>query len=452
MRISLKWLLVAAFILLGLLLAVGYSMLSVQYMIRGMDVVLIRDMEHTLQQLSSAKQPPAAGQYNEFYVAPDWQQLPPATQQIFQHIPEQAGVLYKRHNTRLGTEPHQIHFLMRYSLIRDGQQQDWYISRTLERSTSSSLVSTQIDSSRQRLQLILAATMALIIGIAVLLYRFLSRPAGRLLDWTRALDADRLQQPVPDFGYSELNELAGLMHGSLTRVQQTLNREQAFLRHASHELRTPIAVVRTNTELLRRLTERHTPLDDGRVLATVERLERAGVTMAQLTETLLWLSRDDMGSLPTRQVAPGVLLRQLVDELTFLLNNKAIELVVTTDNDWQACLPETPLRIVLGNILRNAFQHTWEGRVEINQQGSRIVVNNYDKQAADDFCQAGGDNHPDDGRYQDQGFGLGLQLTRQLTARLNWHYQNVAEPDGHRVTLDIALANTCAADGQRPCA
>ncbi|MDO6749732.1 histidine kinase dimerization/phospho-acceptor domain-containing protein, partial [Gilvimarinus sp. 1_MG-2023] len=85
---------------------------------------------------------------------------------------------------------------------------------------------------------------------------------------------------------------------------------------ASHELRTPIAVVRNNTELLRRLTERHTPLDDTRVLATVARLERAGITMAQLTETLLWLSRDDIASLPVRQIAPSDLLLQLVDELT----------------------------------------------------------------------------------------------------------------------------------------
>ncbi|MDP2506449.1 HAMP domain-containing sensor histidine kinase [Oceanobacter sp. 3_MG-2023] len=440
MRISLKWLLILAFLLLGLLLTVGYSMLSVQYMIRGMDVVMVQDMEHTLKKLTSATHPPDAGEYADFYIAPDWAQQPAVIQRVFEQAPKTAGVLYKRRIAEQGDEHPNMHFVMRYRLGRENDGRDWYISRTLEHSTRSELVSTQIDSSRRRLHWILGSTLVLIVTIAVLLFRFLSRPAGRLLDWTRELDASELAQPVPDFGYSELNELASLMHGSLTSVQQTLNREQAFLRHASHELRTPIAVVRNNTELLRRLTERHTPLDDTRVLATVARLERAGITMAQLTETLLWLSRDDIASLPVRQIAPSDLLLQLVDELTFLLNNKTIELVVETDTDWQTRLPETPLRIVLGNIIRNAFQHTWEGRVEIYQQGSRIVVNNYDSTMPGENTLLASQNAADSGQY-DQGFGLGLQLTRQLTKRLNWDYHNHAEADGHRVILDIGAGD-----------
>ncbi|MDO6805964.1 hypothetical protein Q4595_26140, partial [Wenyingzhuangia sp. 1_MG-2023] len=93
--------------------------------------------------------------------------------------PKTAGVLYKRRIAEQGDEHPNMHFVMRYRLGRENDGRDWYISRTLEHSTRSELVSTQIDSSRRRLHWILASTLVLIVTIAVLLFRFLSRPAGR---------------------------------------------------------------------------------------------------------------------------------------------------------------------------------------------------------------------------------------------------------------------------------
>ena len=58
-----------------------------------------------------------------------------------------------------------------------------------------------------------------------------------------------------EFRYKELNALAGMIHGSLQNVRNTLNREREFVNHASHELRTPIAVIRSSAALLHRVID-----------------------------------------------------------------------------------------------------------------------------------------------------------------------------------------------------
>ena len=483
-RLRLKTLLIAAFLSLGILLAVGYSMLTADYMIRGMDVVLSRDMEATVRHLAQRGML-RSGPFGGYYLADEWEDLPESIRQHFDKQPKGKGTIHKAEVKDVTGRPEMLYFVMIYPVSkrfterdfgrfggdpsqfggderdrdadrngdRDGDRNGdkggerdkdrsaerkddknvWYIATTFRRPHERSIVSHQLEDSRRDIWIVGGASIAIVLLIAFLLYSLVARPAGRLVNWTRKLDSHDLKQPVPDFGYTELNELASLVHGSVCRMHETLEREKAFLRFASHELRTPIAVVRNNTELLSKMAARGIDLHDDRVVATLHRLERAGITMSQLTETLLWLSRDDISQLPRKQLSPGLLARQLTEELAFLLNNKQVEVVVEVDDNWTAEFPATPLRIVLGNLIRNAFQHTWEGRVEIRQQGGTIHIDNFEQPTADSDSQDDIEEQKQD--RGDQGFGLGLQLTQQLTDRLGWRYSNQAEQDGHRVCL-----------------
>ncbi len=425
---KLKTLIITAFLLLGVVLALGYSLLTGEYLFRGLDSVLLGDMERTMTTLSkSGSQGKTRGRFNEYDWARDWQELPQSIRDAFSEPPEQPMVLYKQHNGRWNRKPDVVHFVMRYTVGQQTGSDDpeyWYISTSMSRPQSGSLFDQSLDDSRHTLLLVAAIAVALVGFIAALLYLMIAGPTGRLLDWTRQLDSESMQRDTPDFGYPELNELAGLIHASMSRVQETLAREQAFLRYASHELRTPIAVIRNNIELLGRMSDRGFDIQDHRVAVTLERLERAGVTMSQLTETLLWLSREDVNPLPEQPRCPAVLIQQLCDELQFLLNNKAVTMELALDKNWSAELPETPLRIVLGNLIRNAFQHTWEGTVTITQQQGLIRIDNV--------------NHQADSAGQDLGFGLGLQLTQQLAERLGWRYENTPGELGHQVVLDLS--------------
>lgn len=92
-------------------------------------------------------------------------------------------------------------------------------------------------------------------------------------------------------------------------------------------------------------------------------------------------------------------------------------------------LPEAAARIVLGNVVRNAFQHTLRGIIHISQHGGGVVeVVNYMARESD---LAG-----------DIGFGLGLELTQRLTARLDWLCTSQAFPG--RTVVTVRLSETVA--------
>jgi len=159
----------------------------------------------------------------------------------------------------------------------------------------------------------------------------IAKPVTALAQWARALDSENLSQPPPDFPYPELNELAGLIRTSLSFVQDSLEREHRFLRHASHELRTPIAIIRNNIELLHKLKDQREPERTVQQQKVIDRIDRAGLTMQHLTETLLWLSKDEIVPLAGQKLDLPRLLQELVEEMTYLLSGKEVQLMLTTD-------------------------------------------------------------------------------------------------------------------------
>jgi len=204
----------------------------------------------------------------------------------------------------------------------------------------------------------------------------------------------------------------------LSSVQDSLEREQQFLGYASHELRTPIAVTRTNSELLKKLIFKGNNTE--KQLEVLERIQRASITMSDLTETFLWLNRQEGKNLPDSEVQLGGLTQQLTQDLAFLIQGKSIELDIETDNA-SIRLPETLCRIIITNLIRNAFQHTADGKVIIKQSGVCLLIVNQ--------------NLTEVSSGDELSFGLGLQLTEKLIEQYNWKYESTELDTGKEVIV-----------------
>ena len=407
--LSLRRSVALTFLLLGMALVVGYSLLSKNYFFRGMDNVLALHMERAAQRyLETTPRELRNGPVTVlgYSVTPGWQQLPEATRALF-HTPPQSGELLKIRSDR-GARRHSLEFLFRYGEGDDSV----FVTHVVSPDNMSAMVSRNADQSQFNLIMISLATALALTVVVWWLLRKVSRPVMQLLQWTRSLDPARLKQPPPDFSYPELNQLAGLIRDSLSSVQQSLEREHRFLRHSSHELRTPISVIRSNVELLRKLQGNPAAADQQQLI--IDRLDRASLTMKHLTETLLWLGRDGIDELPASEVALDELVAQLIDEMRYLLNDKPVTVHLERE-PYTILLPEVAARIVLGNLIRNAFQHCWEGEVVIRQRDAGVEISNCQEPDASQQLENGS---------ADLGFGLGLELTEQLCRRLHWHYSN----------------------------
>jgi signal transduction histidine kinase len=427
-KISLKRLITVSFLLFGGTIVLGYSLLSAHFFIRGMDNIVTGGMENAALTYLASNKSLAEDELVNFrgsQLSRRWESQSADIRQVFTNPPQRSGELIKRDDSHWLERPDKVYFALKVDL----ENQSVYISRTLSRENVSSLVGRNMADS-MRLLLGVSALIALtLMLITWLLMRSISTPVARLNNWTQSLTPENLSQPPPDFLYPELNQMARLIQNSLSSVQRSLDREHRFLRYTSHELRTPISVIRNNIELQYKVLQQTSSSLNPMQRDIADRIDRASITMQHLTETLLWLSREDHEKLPESVVEIDKLLLEITTEMRYLLRDKTVELIVET-HPYQCSISAVAARIVLGNLIRNAFQHTWEGQVIISQQGSQISIVNRQFNADIDVAPT------------ELGFGLGLQLTAQLTEKLGWSYQNIANENGHNVILDITPPDT----------
>ncbi|OEF33724.1 sensor histidine kinase [Vibrio splendidus] len=414
-RPSLRIYVLLAILVTGVTTILVLSALSVNYFVSGMDIAMRGSMIAQAQQDAVKPGKPMTNQ--EFTVATQWSDLPQGIQNNLNQNELQFNRMTKMIiGKSIFSPPKEGYFAMK---VMKGDEVR-YVSAVFTQRHDQFM---KDDGLPHFVMILLTALGAIVLFfvILVLVLRKVASPVEQLKNWAKSLDKDNLNEPTPDFHFSELNTLAHIIRDSLSSVQNSLEREQKFLGYASHELRTPIAVTRTNSELLEKLIQKGKSPE--KQLEVIDRIKRAGFTMTDLTETLLWLTRQQEKDLPLENVHLGELSQQITHDLTYLLNGKAVVVNLESD-DAQCQLPVGLTRIVLTNLIRNAFQHTGSGTVDIVQVGSKVIIV----------------NNNTDGTVEDNhlGFGLGLELTEKLLAQYQWQYHNQELAGGREVWVEFS--------------
>ncbi|MEO9944395.1 HAMP domain-containing sensor histidine kinase [Paraglaciecola sp.] len=425
-RPSLKLYFFISVLLLGSVMAIGFSFLSVNYFIDGLDRSLNGVMFELAKTADVKDEHPVdiAG----INIASRWQDTPEVIQRSFVNPPSVIGDLQKQKvQTTIFTMPKSVYFLV---LFESPEGEPRFISRVMLEKDF--IASTNAIKPSHRLFWTFVVAILAIVLFAFLLFmimRKIARPIESLRNWAKSLNPKNVQAPPPDFTYNELNVLASLIQGSLISTHQSLEREQRFLSYASHEIRTPIAVIRSNVELLQRLNEKQPTTEKQHLV--LERIQRAGLTMSNLTDTLLWLSRNEELNVAPEPLNLEKEVQQACVDLEYLLKGKNVEVTVQSeahkvDTIAVAC------HIVINNLIRNAYQHTQEGQVLIKQQGSRITILNSNSKS-DTGQQKSDANQVAFG----EGYGLGLQLSEKIVQHHNWYYEKTNTQEYYQAVVDF---------------
>lgn len=198
------------------------------------------------------------------------------------------------------------------------------------------------------------------------------RPLGRITDVAARARDGRLSQRVALPGArDELTDLADTLDAMLDRVEHTIDEERRFAANASHELRTPHAIIRTMVEVAQ-------ADPSGRDIDML--LQRIGATNDRAiatTEALLTLARAGRGEqLSTTPVDLAALVAESADELTTDASARGVrvdlDLAPVTVNGEPALLAQ-----VAGNLLRNAVVHNVDDgwvRVELKPAPAGAVL------------------------------------------------------------------------------
>jgi signal transduction histidine kinase len=224
-----------------------------------------------------------------------------------------------------------------------------------------------------RTELLVAGPVALVLAslvgylLASLSLRQVESMRRRAATISAETPGERL--PVPETG-DELERLGTTLNEMLGRLETALEREREFVADAGHELRTPLALLRTELELALRQGTTVDELRDAILMSS-----READRLSQLAEDLLLIASADRGRLPLRRERVNVdeLFGGIVTrfELQARESAKSVRAVptqgLTVDGD--------PLRLqqALGNLVDNALRYGGNAiRLEADEQGLHV--------------------------------------------------------------------------------
>ncbi|QTN32637.1 HAMP domain-containing protein [Akkermansiaceae bacterium] len=249
------------------------------------------------------------------------------------------------------------------------------------------------------------------------------RPLDRIVSISERMSAGNLGERIPLHGGDdrEFAQLIGALNDMTARLERSFEQSARFTADASHELKTPLAVIQgTLNDVLR--TEALDDESHQRISVVLHQMSR----LKHITQSLLLLSQADAGELPVRRESYNLSedLEGLMEDAEALCEaaglafEKHIEPGVFVEAD------RALMHQVLQNLVSNAVKHNQaDGRVEIrfvrHAKGARFEISNtcaaipgeVQERLFERFYRA------EDSR-SGEGFGLGLNIAREL-ARAN---------------------------------
>lgn len=262
-------------------------------------------------------------------------------------------------------------------------------------------------------------------------YRASQRALSPLLGLAREVRQLDLKAPdpaafapdrIPAGADAEVHELAAALARFAQRMNDFVDRERHFTRDASHELRSPLTVIRASVEIL----QRDAPLDR-QAQRAVARIQRAARDIEELTSAFLLLAREDETGLPTEPVNVNEVVANELERARPLAEGRPVELEVDARCNLVLQAPEKVVSVLVGNLLRNAVAYTERGSVRVEIDAGGIVIQDTGvgmsaeqmQQLYRPFVR---------GESRRPGFGVGLTIVRRISDRFGWPVEFRSEP------------------------
>lgn len=250
-------------------------------------------------------------------------------------------------------------------------------------------------------------------ALGMLFAGYLIAPVQRLSRW---LDASVPEHPsgalASRFADDEVGALAGAFDRYQRRLDAFLRREREFTADASHELRSPLAVLKAGMDLIA-----EDPGLGARGRRALDRMQRRAAELNDLLDVMLYLARGESGDAPA--CAPVPLLRawrDLVDARAPDPGRVAVQL--RGDDAAVVTAPPRICAVVFAHLLARASSHAAGDVLQVDVDAGRIVLGPLaaSGEGLDVHRQARSDER------------LGLALIVRACERLGWQLQFAQQP------------------------
>jgi len=283
------------------------------------------------------------------------------------------------------------------------------------------------------LALVLMLVLAAIV-LAWLAARRLWRPVNAL---ARVVDGWDERQPdlaalqpghLQAHADADVATLAQGLHAFASRIAGYNQRERHFTRDASHELRSPLTVIKMSTDML---SDDAGLGDNGR--RSLERIRRATRELESVVEALLILARESDNGQGEHDFIVNDVLRRALDDAREGLRNHAVTVQLEEQARFAVHGSPRVFAVLCGQLVRHAGQHAGrQGRVVVSVAPGAVSVSSQGAEA--DRVAVGGEP------------GAGLAIAQRISERFAWPLDWPAREGAGR-TVRIRFPRTLPVSG-----
>lgn len=299
----------------------------------------------------------------------------------------------------------------------------------------------------ETLRRILLIVYPIILIILFFVARFIAgksiKPISHIIDTSNSITRDNLAERIPlPYNKDELYILSETINNLLDRIEKTIEREKSFTSYASHEFRTPLAVLKGTLEVLIRKPRQHEEYQE-KVRYCIHEIDR----LNHLVDELLVLTRFENQKQSIR--LQNTDMKSIIEEILTYHSKDALlrNITITTDisSDIHFKTDTYLFTTIINNILSNAIKYSYPNGVvairiyksselifcEIKDDGVGIPKEDMER-IFDKFYRS------IDSNSEIKGFGLGLSIVERFCSLLNIRIDISSEEDkGTTVALQI---------------
>lgn len=254
----------------------------------------------------------------------------------------------------------------------------------------------------------------------------LTKPLSELARRISGLQSDAAGQRLSTLNDDpkEVGIVAAAFNAYLDQIGQVVERERAFLNMASHELRTPVAIVRGATELVLS--------DDGLTTSAQQHISRIREAVGQMDDLLaliLVLARDPSRMLDhSETIDLARILPDVVKDHEYLMAGKQLRIAVSPLQETLVRAPSQIVRAAIGNLVRNAIENSDAGtiHVELQEYATVVISDPGHGMTAQEIARVYSMRARQGMVVRD---GIGLELISRLCNHLGWSLQLSSIPN-----------------------
>jgi signal transduction histidine kinase len=213
--------------------------------------------------------------------------------------------------------------------------------------------------------------------------------------------------------FNELNTAVSLM---TSRVSQDYNEIKSFTENASHEIQTPLAIIKSKLELLSQsenLKEEQ--------MNTVQSIYEAVNRLSKLNQSLILLTKiDNQQFNENEEVNLSTLINNDLSYYEELIAAKNISLTKSIEENVKVIMNETLASILISNLVTNAIKHNIDkGSIAINLLNKQLTISNTGVPLDCDPMELFERFKKD--KVTSESLGLGLSIVKKICER--YHYK-----------------------------